>query len=209
MMRRNLIVLCALLLLGAPIALAQEGDKVAAQKRSAFNGTWIPSWEKEKKPDAGPQGWTNMIIEQRGPELKLTLIHPNPDGKTTRTLNFAFYTDERGETNNGTVYYFLVTDGKIANEEMVKSITKWDGEALVVVHQMVTHQGAVTVTSDLTMRWEVSADGKTLTRRMKTSNYSALYRQPNSGEVTKLPVAIKGAANQESKDTYVRLEARQ
>ncbi|HEX8492771.1 MAG TPA: hypothetical protein VF658_08025 [Pyrinomonadaceae bacterium] len=205
---QKLLVFCALLLLSATIAFAHGSEQVTAQKRLDFNGTWIPSVEKERKPDAGPRGWTNMIIEQHGPELKFTLVHPNPDGKTTRRLNFTFYTDGRGETNTGTVYYMVITNQKPSNEEVVKSTTKWDGEALVVVHRMVDHQGAVTVNSDLTMRWELSRDGKTLARTMKTTNYSATYKETESGEERALKVTVDGAADKEFKDTYIRLEAK-
>ena len=190
----------------ASIVVAQD-NKVLTEKRPNLSGVWIPKGEKEIKPDAGPDGLTNVIIEQRDPELKFTLIHPNPDGKTTRKLEFTFYTDGRGETNSGTVYYFLTANGSLP-ERTVKSTTEWDGNALVTIHRMVTRQGPATINSDLTMRWELSGDGKTLTRTTKNSNFSAIYKLP-SGEEKVLTVSTGGKVNEEFKDTYIFLKPKQ
>lgn len=200
---RKLCLLFCMSLVSASIIVAQD-NKVSTEKRPNLSGVWIPKVEKDKRPDAGPDGWTNVIVEQRDPELKFTLIHPNPDGKTTRKLEFTFYTDGRGETNSGTVYYYLVANGSLP-DETIKSTTKWDGSALVIVHRMVTRQGPATISSDLTMRWELSGDGKTLTRTTKNSNFSAIYKLP-SGEEKVLTVSTGGKVNEEFKDTYILLK---
>lgn len=207
---RKLFLICSLLLVSASISTAQDKNKATTDKRPNFSGVWIPQVEKEKKPDAGPNGWTNVIIEQHDPELKFTLIHPNPDGKTTRKLEFTYYTDGRGETNDGMVYYFLVQN-KVMAYKSVKSTTNWDGKTLVVVHKMATKmvagQWLVTVNFDVTMRWELSDDGKTLIRTTKQENFSATSTD-KSGEEKPLNVSPSGHAGEEFKDTYILLEAK-
>jgi hypothetical protein len=205
---RKLLLISSLLLACASAAAAQDIAKLMVDKKPNLSGVWIPQVEKERNPDAGPSGWTNMIVEQRDPELKFTLIHPNPDGKTTRKLEFTYYTDGRGEINDGMVYYFLIQNTKMAYKS-VKSTTKWEGKNLVVVHKMATKmvagQWPVTVNSDVIMSWELSSDGKTLTRTTKQENFSATYTD-KSGEEKPLNVSLSGHAGEEYKDTYALLE---
>jgi hypothetical protein len=62
---------------------------------------------------------------------------------------------------------------------------------------------------DVTMRWEVSPDGKLLTRTVRQSNYSAVFRQIVPGgqiKETELPVNGGKGQDTESRDTYVLLE---
>jgi len=207
---RKFFLICSLLLISASISTAQDKNRATTDKRPNFSGVWIPQVEKEKKPDARPDGWTNVIIEQHDPELKFTLIHPNPDGKTRLKLEFTYYTDGRGEANDGMVYYFLVQNNVMAYKS-VNSTTKWEGKTLVVIHKIVTKmvagQWPVTVNSDVIMRWELSDDGKTLIRTTKQENYSATYTD-KSGVEKPLNVSLSGHAGEEFKDTYILLEAK-
>jgi hypothetical protein len=208
---KKLLVICSLLLLSAHAAAAQGGVvAAAAQAKPNFSGVWIPRVEKQGKPDAGSAGWTNVIVEQRDPELKFTLIHPNPDGKTTRKLEFTFYTDGRGETNDGMVYYALIQDDKIPYTS-VASTTKWEEKTLVVVHKvvikMLVKQWTVSVNTEVTMRWELSGDGKTLTRTTRQSNVSASYVD-ESGAERPLNAGMAGKAGEDFTDYYDLLEAR-
>lgn len=202
MMTKSL-VLVSLLLVNASIVVAQQSEKPVVQQNPDFSGTWIPEVEKERKPKASSKEWTNVIIEQHDPELKFTLIHPNPDGKTARKLEFTYYTDGRGETNNGTVYYFVMTNNSLAYDT-INSTTKWDGKTLIVVHRMAMRQGQATITSDLIMRWKLSDDGKTLVRTTKQANFSATYKLP-SGEEKPLTVSLGGKAEEEFTDKYIWL----
>jgi hypothetical protein len=201
-----------LLILSAPSVFAQTSVRAAPAKHPSLAGTWIPKSEKDAKPDAGPAGWTNVIVEQQGDVLKFTLVYPAASKQPMRELTF--YTDGRGETNKGTVYFYLIGNGNKLADGEVKSKTAWEGDALVVVHHMfmpdIVIQGGVVVPSlDVTMRWEVSADGKTLTRTIKQSNFAAVFRQivpQDQGQIKETPLAMSGAKDAESKDTYVLLE---
>lgn len=201
------------IMLAAVAILCLTSPHALAQKRPSFAGTWIPKIEKDAKPDAGASGWTNVNIEQKDDTVKFTLVYPAVSKLAKR--EFTFYTDGRGETNGGAVYFFLIGNGKAASDE-VKSNTTWDGDALVVVNHMkmpdtVLQAGVVSVSLDVTMRWEVSPDGKTLTRTMKQSNYSAVFRQMVQGQIkeTPLPVNTSRATEQatsDTRDTYALLE---
>src|SRR5216684_2975656 len=169
-MTLKLILVGAMLLLSTSVASSQAVNTTRPEVKPDFTGVWIPEYEKTNKPDAGSHGWTNVIIEQRDPQVKFRLVYP-PGGKPP-TREFAYFTDQRGETNLGTVYYFLVANKKMADEE-VKSKTTWDGGAVVIVHQLIVHDGPLTVNIELTMHWSVSDDGKTLTRIISTETKSA------------------------------------
>jgi hypothetical protein len=216
--------LCALLLLpAAPNAFSQAGGQTPSDsqtsvqtkptRRSAFIGTWIPKGEKEKMPDAGADGWTKVNIEQQDSALKFKVVHAV--NSKTKNYELAYYTDGRGETNRGMVYFFIVANSKLAAEE-VKSKTTWDGDALVVVHRVsmpdtVIQGGVVVVDCDVTMRWEVSPDGKVLSRTIKQSNYSAVFKQiVPGGQIKETPVSVNmgQAQNLESRDDYLLLEAK-
>ncbi len=210
--RSALRLLPLLLILSAPTVGAQTGAQAAPSKHPSLAGTWIPKSEKDAKPDAGPAGWTNVTVEQQGDAVKFTLAYTAASKQPKR--EFTFYTDGRGETNKGMVYFYLIGNGKKLVEGDVKSKAAWEGDALVVVHHVfmpdiVLQGGVVTPSLDVTMRWEVSSDGKTLTRTMKQSNYAAVFRQivpQDQGQIKETPLAMSGAKETESKDTYVLLE---
>ena len=112
------------------------------------------------------------------------------------------------------VYFFITANSKLAAEE-VRSKSAWDGGALVVVHRVsmpdqVIQGGVVAVSLDVTMRWEVSPDGKLLTRTIRQSNHEAVFRQvvPGGIKETPLPVQLGKEPAAESRDTYVLLEAK-
>jgi hypothetical protein len=203
--------LLLLLLPAAPAALAQDGRQPAAAARPSLAGTWIPKYEKDAMPDAGPSGWTKVTVEQHDPALKFSVVHAL--NSKTKNYELTYYADGRGETNSGMVYFFIIANSKAAGAE-VKSKSVWEGNALVVVHRVsmpdtVIQSGVVSVTLDVTMRWEVSPDGKVLTRTIRQSNYSAVFRQVVPGgklKETELPVNGGKPLSTESRDTYVLLE---
>ncbi|HEX8285619.1 MAG TPA: hypothetical protein VF588_19850 [Pyrinomonadaceae bacterium] len=206
---RRLLLLLPLLL-AAPAAYAQDAVQPPPAHPS-LAGTWIPKVEKESMPDAGPAGWTKVVVEQRDPALKFSVVH----GVNSKSKNYehTYYTDGRGETNGGMVYFFIIANNKAALAE-VKSKSAWEGGALVVVHRvsmpdMVITGGVVSTSLDVTMRWEVSPDGKLLTRTIKQSNYSAVFRQiVPEGKIKETELPVNGGKQQatESRDTYVLLE---
>ena len=217
---KMLRALCALLLLAAPHAFSQTGGQTTSDsqtskqatttRRSPLAGIWIPKVEKDKMPEAGPDGWTKVNIEQQDSALKFSVVHAV--GSKSKNYELTYYTDGRGESNGGMVYYFIVANNKVAGAE-VKSKSAWDGDALVVVHRVSMPdqpiKGGVVYTSlDVTMRWEVSPDGKVLTRTIKQSNFSAFFRQYLAGEFKDTDLSINQPQNPDFRDTYVLLEAK-
>jgi hypothetical protein len=220
MLRAFCALLLLLLLLAAPRAFSQTGDQTAsdsqtgrpatAARRSPLAGTWIPKVEKDKMPGSGADGWTKVNIEQQDSALKFSVVHAV--GSKSKNYELTYYTDGRGETNPGMVYYFIIANSKLAGAE-VKSRSAWDGDALVVVHRVSMPDqpiqgGVVYMSLDVTMRWEVSPDGKVLTRTIKQSNYSAFFRQYLAGEFKDTDLSVNQPQSPESRDTYVLLEAK-
>ncbi|HYX27978.1 MAG TPA: hypothetical protein VE863_05385 [Pyrinomonadaceae bacterium] len=109
-MIHRLVLPGAILFLFAVVVSPQKVKDARSDSTANFSGVWLPEGERTKKPEAGPQGWTNVAIEQKDAEVKFRLIYP-PDA-TPPTREFVYYTDERGETNNGTVYFFLLLTKK-------------------------------------------------------------------------------------------------
>jgi hypothetical protein len=194
----GLICLCSIFIFG------QTPNQPQTFKKPDFSGTWIPKAEKEQTPDGDADDWTKVVIEQNEKAVKFTLIYPKESKAPNRTFNYL--TDESGETNDGTVYFYFIANDKPAEKE-VKSKTKWEGNVLVTVHKLVVPDALFTLSLDLIMRWELSADGKTLNRTMKYTNYKALYKQGN--RFLELPVnTSKGNPDQDSQDSFVLLKTK-
>ncbi len=102
---------------------------------------------------------STLVIAHRDPELKITRTLRLNDQQEVREFNY--YTDERGETNPATIG---------AGE--VKSKTKWDGEKVAARAKMTWpgQGGAQGAELDVTQKWQVSSDGKTLTNTTLISN---------------------------------------
>jgi hypothetical protein len=200
------ILVSAILLLSASVAASQAVNRTPPGVKPDLSGVWIPESEKMSKPEAGPHAWTNVIIEQHDTQVKFRLVYP-PEAKPP-AREFIYFTDQRGETNSGTVYFFFVANNKLADDE-VKSKTTWDGSALVVVHQLMVHAGPLTANIELTMRWSVSDDGKTLVRTVGSVTKSATYLQKTAEGEKLYPLAVPKEKMADSKDVYLRLEAKQ
>ncbi len=153
-MRAILLTLCLLaaFLLG-PAAAARD-DKQKA--RPDLSGTWELD---RSKSDFGlfrdrplSRADSTLVIAHRDPELKITrTLRLNGQEETKE---FTYYTDGRGETNPA-------TNG--AGE--VKTKTKWEGDKVVARSKMTWpgRDGAAGAEMDVTQKWQVSSDGKTLT----------------------------------------------
>ena len=142
---------------------AARDDKKKEKARPDLSGTW----ELDKsKSDFG------LFRDRPLSKADATLVvaHSEPELKITRTLKlngqqevkvFTYYTDERGETNPATIG---------AGE--VKSKTKWDGEKVSASSKMTWpgQNGAAAAEMDVTQKWQVSSDGKSLTNTTAISS---------------------------------------
>ena len=155
-MKTTHLMLCLLLAACAWAggAAAARDDKKRA--RPDLSGTW----ELDRaKSDFGlfrdrplSKADSTLVVEHKDPELKITRTLRL--GGQQETKQFAYYTDGRGETNPATIG---------AGE--VKSKTKWDGERVAAQSKLVWpgRDGSAGAELDVTQRWQVSSDGKTLT----------------------------------------------
>ena len=157
--KSTLLCLCLLLLAcPAPAAAARDDKKKNDKPRPDLSGTW----ELDRpKSDFGlfrdrpvSKADSTLVVAHRDPELKITrTLRLNGQQETKE---FTYYTDGRGETNPATIG---------AGE--VKSKTKWDGDKVAARSKMTWRGGAE---MDVTQKWQVSPDGKTLTNTTVISN---------------------------------------
>ena len=148
----TLITLCLLACVAA--AAARDDKKKEGKPHPDLSGTWQLD---RSKSDFGL--FSDRPISKA--DATLVIAHHDPELKITRTLRlngqeetkeFAYFTDERGETNPAAI-----------GPGDVKSKTKWDGDK-VVARARVTRQGqGGAYDLDVTQKWQVSSDGKTLT----------------------------------------------
>lgn len=147
--------------LSAWAAAAAARDDKKKEKHPDLSGTWQLD---KSKSDFGPfderplsKADSTLVVAHHDPELKITRTL-RLNGRE-ETKEFAYYTDERGETNQSA---FGVGE--------VKSKTKWDGDK-VLAQAHVTRRGqSGDYELDVMQKWQVSSDGRTLTHTTHISN---------------------------------------
>jgi hypothetical protein len=162
-MRRSLSAsLLTALLASCLLTPAAAGDgKKGAKSRPDFSGTWRLD---RARSDFGPfedkplaKADATLVVEHEGAELKI---------RRTLSLNgreevkeFAYYTDGRGETNQATL-----------GVGEVRSKTRWDGDRVVSEARITRRGQGGPYELNVTQRWQLSSDGKTLTDTTHVSN---------------------------------------
>lgn len=168
-------LLLYLLLLACVATMCAAKDERSAKPHPDLTGTWTRDNKRSSFAMLGDspaaRADETLVIVERGPEIKIT-----------RTLNFGgrvetqeliYYTDGRGETNPAML-------GRVG----VKSKTKWDGAKLVSESKLTRESpGGGTFTIDSTEKWQLSADGKTLTRPTSSTCRMAARRSGRSSSV--------------------------
>ena len=153
-------ILLTLYLLACATAVA-AGDDKKKEKHPDFSGTWRID---RAKSDFGAFSERPLSLA----DSTLDVEHRDPELKIRRTLSlngqeevkeFAYYTDERGETNQATI-----------GMGEVKSKTRWDGDKVVSEAQIRRRGQSGTYELNVTQKWQVSSDGKTLTNTTNISN---------------------------------------
>lgn len=148
------ILLSICLLACAAVAAAGDDKKKDGKSHPDLTGTWQLD---RSKSDFGlfsdrplARADSTLVVEHKDPELKI---------KRTLSLNgqeevkdFVYYTDERGETNPATL-----------GVGEVKSKTKWDGDKVLAEASITRKSQSGPYELNVTQRWQVSSDGKTLT----------------------------------------------
>ena len=140
---------------------AGDDRKGEGKPRPDFSGTWRLDRSKsdfgafEDKPLAKAD--STLVVEHRDAELKIRRTL-SLDGQE-EVKEFAYYTDERGETNQATL-----------GVGEVRSKTKWDGDRVVSEARIRRKSLTGFYELNVTQRWQVSSDGKTLTNTTNISN---------------------------------------
>lgn len=151
---------CACLLLCAAVCRAQGGktsDK--PQARPDLSGTWVADKSKSRQSraqrDKPLYDQLTLIIVHREPEVRVTRVIVSEGQERRQQL--VYYTDGRGERNP------TILEGGV-----VESKTAWDGRRLVTRWSNSERVGVEAVHFDTADRWEVSSDGRKLTRAVST-----------------------------------------
>jgi hypothetical protein len=138
----------------------QGSDKAKSEAaKPDFSGTW----SRDNAKSSGLQGALadaalTMVIVHHDPELKISRSIKFNDQERSQEL--AYYTDHRGETNPATF-----------GRGDLKSKTKWDKNKIESRASWSTMSRAGEPSDfDLTEKWELTADGKTLTDTVEISS---------------------------------------
>lgn len=163
------VVACALLLSCVALALGQGNQKKPddAASKPDLSGVWTldKSQGNFRKVNAAlAEGGITLIVSHQEPEIKITRKFIL-DGKE-RVQELSYYTDNRGEKNPAMIVNALI-----------ESKTKWDGRKLVsrlTTDNLVNSNPAYrmrNIRMDIytTEKWELSADGQTLTQTTHTT----------------------------------------
>lgn len=143
----------SLLLLLTFVALGFGQDR---KDRPDFSGTWRMTESKNIATNDRTGTYSKtLVIVHHEPEIKIT-IHFTENGQEKRHDEI-YFTDGRGETN------------RTFRDQVVKSMTKWDGSKLEVHHFDTTStadpsSGAKTFKVELIEKWQLSKDDKVLTK---------------------------------------------
>lgn len=133
--------------------LGQDSKIIPVTSKPDLSGTWVDVTQTiagSPKTDSFYKDLTLTVL-QRGPELRITRKFTS--NKKERSQELVYYTDGRGESNP-----------EIQGKQVVKSITKWDGDVLISkgVHRIVLAGDILTFqTTDM---WQISRDGTKLVK---------------------------------------------
>lgn len=178
-MRKIVVFLCVLSFVG--LCVGQAGQKSPAKSRPDFSGAWTldSSRGNYKRFNAEvAKGGMTLNITQNEPEIKVTRKFIL-DGKE-QTQELVYYTDERGEINP-----------VMMSNVLIKSKTKWDGKKLVSKSTTETVGHGSKFWIDTTEKWELSADGETMTQTGSISQPrgnvpNAIFVPANAEDVKKV-----------------------
>lgn len=125
-------------------------DRIEGSRSSDVSGRWV-------------QKLDNSIVT-------LIFVHHDPEVKVARRVlsqgreqmeNYTYYSDGRGEMN-------------LENGRPVKSITKWDGNSLVIAASSLSRVGDDNVDFRRSVKWQMSSDGRSLTETGKIRSRSTV-----------------------------------
>jgi hypothetical protein len=144
MNRRGFLFLGLCVALFAPVLDQAQSTSPAAAKPN-FSGRWRMVRDKSKFGTFKMPDIIVRVIDHHDPTLNVHTVQTA--GKQTTMSDVSYFTNGNESSNS-------------INGREAESKAFWDGAALVVKTNMLTAKGENEVIED---RWELSADGKTLT----------------------------------------------
>lgn len=157
----RLLFVCIWLALSFSLTWSQDSDKSAKDKtRSNLSGNWKLETNSPRQTP-GSNDETILVIIHQEPEIRVirgTLV----DGKETKQ-EFIYYSDERGEKNQGITIRTLpgITEREIESE------TKWKGKKLSTHASVRRVSSGRLLTWNVISEWKLSTDTKTLTQTIR------------------------------------------
>jgi hypothetical protein len=140
----------------------------AQQAKPDLSGTW----ELDRKRSNVGRSHSADAPEQ----IKIT--YAEPELRIVRTtfakgqrqeIQFAYYTDGRGETNPTTAWLTTNPGSTFDRPAETKSRTNWSGEKVLTRSRFQSEAGGVVLIFEITVEWRLSRDGKTLTQTTQTT----------------------------------------
>jgi|SRR5215207_703272 len=154
---------------------AAQEKKKEPPARPDFSGTWVLDLKKSGFRDVrSPRAVTlptTLVITHGEPEVRVTRKFSEAYGEE-RGGEIVYYTDDRGEKNT------LVGSDRVSLSGTIESHTKWKGKRLVIRGTEYLVAFGDTNKLDFAERWELSADGNTLTQ---TKEYDVLGEAGGGG----------------------------
>ena len=142
MTRRILLTICFLAFTGAALAAPN------------FSGNWKINASKSKSGGQFPlPDKFERKVTHAEPNIQVTTVRSGFQGGDDVTQEAKYTTDGKETTNPG-----------FGGSEM-KSVAKWDGDALAIQSSASTGNGDFTITE----RWSLSSDGKVLEVKSKVA----------------------------------------
>jgi hypothetical protein len=136
-----------------PLMICSAQDIKSADKSRDFGGTW-----KRNNITLRISLRDSKLKISREEKLDQPLIILGKLMGSTLSSDFVYYTDGRGETNISTFGPAPYTSSE------ANSLTKWDGNNIVVSTSLTRKQARHKVTVKMLETWELSPDAKTLTQ---------------------------------------------
>jgi len=176
---RKFAILLGLLFM-IPCLARESKHELKIQGKPDFSGTWALDMTNSRfnAPKSGlVYDSLTLIISQHDPQLEI--VRKIAKKKKQWTQKLSYFTDRRGETNPS-----------FNQNETVQSKTYWEGNTLITNGNASMPLSGDVIMSDTSDRWELSADGRTLTQissykhsRSKFGHIGFLFEEQNITKV--------------------------
>lgn len=158
----RLLFVCVWLALSFSFALAQDKSHRNEAKPN-LAGRWKleakPTRDKDTAPGLNDQ--TTLVIVHQGHEIKL--IRQTTSGLEDTKREFIYYSDGRGEKNQGVTIRTLPS----ITEREIESETKWKGKKLGTHGTVRRVSSGRLFTWNVVIEWKLSTDANTLTQTIR------------------------------------------